>query len=383
MRAPVTCSRLTCTVHFVILSGACGRCYCTSLYYICACEDSWAHKHTQGYYREQCPGDTTGDAACIACTVGGCGYNEYRPVCDGLFSTADSECKTCSTAPCQDPRQVRPICDGSVDTQDSVCVTCQLTCASGEYIASTGCKVSGYTGVICAKCRTSCGYGERLSGVCDGKARADLTCLPCTNQCGEGEYMATVCAGNTTKVYMKSTCIWLERAFRDRFVCQLPFCLSTAVFSVNCRCVCQLPFCLSTAVVSVNCCCVCQLPFCLSTAVVSVNCRCVCQLPLCLSTAVVSVNCRFVCQLPLCLVCLMLLFAKPHMIFAVADTNIRIHAYLCVYIRIYAYTHTNQHRILRVARLAERRASLVNTWTGRAHTAAVQKTCIAQSALHA
>jgi hypothetical protein len=153
----------------------------------------------QGHFREQCTGKTQQDAGCSPCTVGGCGYNQYRPVCDGLFTTSDSQCLTCSTAPCSDASQFRPVCDGAVDTQDSKCTNCQKTCGPGEYIVST-CTVSGYKGAVCAKCRSSCQLGERLSGTCDGKGSSDLTCLPCKNQCGEGQYLGFMCSGKTVEV---------------------------------------------------------------------------------------------------------------------------------------------------------------------------------------
>jgi hypothetical protein len=155
----------------------------------------------QGYYREKCPGNTRQDTPCLPCTIGGCGYNEYRPTCDGLFSTADSECKACSTVPCMDTKQIRPICDGSVDTQDSVCTNCQRSCGPGEYIISA-CTVPAYSGFVCGQCRAGCAFGERLSGLCNGKGYADVTCLPCKERCAEGQYMTSLCTGTTVQVCM-------------------------------------------------------------------------------------------------------------------------------------------------------------------------------------
>ncbi len=164
------------------------------------CVYTYIHTHMlQGYYREQCDGTTRRDPPCIPCTIGGCGINQYRPTCDGLFSIANSECKTCSTAPCADTKQIRLVCDGAVDTRDSVCTNCQRACGPGEYIISA-CTTPAYSGFVCGKCLAGCAPGERLSGLCDGKGYADVTCLPCKTRCAEGQYMTSLCTGTTVQV---------------------------------------------------------------------------------------------------------------------------------------------------------------------------------------
>jgi hypothetical protein len=157
----------------------------------------------QGYYRPTCDGTEQQDPQCIPCTVGGCGNNQYRPVCEALFSYSDSVCLNCSTAQCPIAGQVRPICDGAVATKDSQCTLCRTgRCSAGEYIQSR-CAPEGstaFSGFICKQCTKSCKAGQYLSGVCDGLGYSDVSCFSCKASCERGEFISTQCNGASTQV---------------------------------------------------------------------------------------------------------------------------------------------------------------------------------------